>query len=123
MIPEGDHTRKVEGADRSANANRLAEHDLVDTRRNIFRDNALHHHRDATGYLNVLDRPAHLGFGLFECFTAFHRDGSGDIVEICIQQILQLEEILDTFRRRHSAPGGERSGGGLNRLVHFCFWG
>ena len=71
QIPERDHAGKIEGHDRGDDAERLADHHLVDAAGNVFEVVALHHHRNAAGDFDVLDGAAHLGFGFGEGLAVF----------------------------------------------------
>jgi hypothetical protein len=63
QIPERDHAGEVERDDGGGDAERLANHHLVDAAGNIFEVVALHHHGNAAGHFDILDGAAHLGFG------------------------------------------------------------
>src|SRR5262249_1227292 len=58
--PEWDHARKVEWRDRGDHAQRLANHQLVDTSGNVLAGVSLHQHRNAASDLDILDAPAKL---------------------------------------------------------------
>ena len=51
--PQRNHGREIEWRDRHRNAQRLANHHLVDTAGYIFQVVPLHHARDAAGHLNI----------------------------------------------------------------------
>src|ERR1700732_2282363 len=95
QIPERDHAGKVEGHDGGNDAERLGGHHLVDAAGNIFEVVALHHHRDATAYFDVLDGTAHLSFGFGERLAVFLGEDAADFIEMIFEQHLQLEERLD----------------------------
>ena len=67
---------KVERRNRGTHTHRLADHDLVDARGDIFHDLALAHHRHAAGDFHILVGADHFCFGFFEGFAAFIRDQS-----------------------------------------------
>ena len=119
QIPERNHTRKVKGNDSGSHAEGLADHHLVDAAGYVFQVVALHHHRNAASYFDVLDCAAHLGFGFGEGFAIFLRDDAGDVVDVVFEQHLQPEERLDAVFGRGAAPFGESGGGGFDGLVDF----
>ncbi len=120
QIPERDHAGKVEGHDGGDDAERLADHHLVDAAGNIFEVVALHHHGDAAGYFDVLDGAAHLGFGFGERLAVFLGEDAADVIEMIFEQHLELEERLDAVFRRSAAPFGESGGRGFNGGIHFA---
>ena len=119
QIPERNHAGKVEGHDGGDDADRLADHHLVDAAGDVFEVVALHHHRDAAGDFDVFDGAAHLGFGFGEGLAVFHGDDAGDVVDVLFEQHLQLEERLDAVFGRSAAPFGEGGGGGFDGLIDF----
>ena len=119
QIPERDHAGKIEGHDGGGDAERLADHHLVDAAGDIFEVVALHHHGNAAGDFDVFDGAAHFGFGFGESLAIFLRDDAGDVVDVIFEQHLQLEERLDAVFGRSAAPFGEGRGGGFDGLVDF----
>src|SRR6202049_501843 len=85
QIPERDHAGKVEGHNGGDDAERLADHHLVDAAGNIFEVVALHHHRDAAGYFDVLDGAAHLSFGFGERLAVFLGEDAADFIEMIFE--------------------------------------
>ena len=63
---------QVETANDGADANRLADHDLVDAGGNVFHELALAHVRHTTGDFDVFVRAHHFGFGFFRPHPADH---------------------------------------------------
>ena len=123
QIPERDHAGKVERDDRRGDAERLADHHLVDAAGNVFEVVALHHHRNAAGDFDVLDGAAHLGFGFGEGLAVFLGDDARDVVDVIFEQHLQLEQRLDAVFGRSAAPFGEGGGGGFDCLIDFGGFG
>ena len=119
QIPERDHAGKIEGHDGGGDAERLADHHLVDAAGDVFEVVALHHHRNAAGDFDVFDRAAHLGFGFGESLAVFLSDDASDVVDVIFEQHLQLEERLDAVFGRSAAPFGKCGGRGFDRLIHF----
>src|ERR1022692_1401744 len=101
QIPERNHPRKIEGRDGGDDAERLANHHLVDAADNILEVVPLHHHGNAAGDFDILD-------------------AAGDVVDVLFEKHLQLEEWLNAVFRRSAAPFREGGGGGFDRLVNFC---
>ena len=123
QIPERNHAGKVEGHDGGGDAERLADHHLVDAAGDIFEIVALHHHGNAAGDFDVLDGAAHLGFGFGEGLAVFLGDDAGDVVDVIFEQHLQLEQRLDAVFGRSAAPFGEGGGGGFDGLIDFGWLG
>ena len=119
QIPERNHAGKIERHDRGGDAERLADHHLVDAAGDVFQVVALHHHRNAAGDFHVFDGAAHLGFGFGEGLAVFRGDDAGDVVDVLFEQHLQLEQRLDAVFGRSAAPFGKGGGGGFDGGVHF----
>src|SRR6202044_3448972 len=119
QVPERNHAGEVERDDCRGDAEGLADHHLVDAAGDVFEVVALHHHGDATSYLNVFNRPAHLSFGFGEGLAIFLRDDAGDVVDVIFEQHLQLKQRLDAVFRGRAAPLGKSGGGGFDGLVDF----
>ena len=111
--PQRHHAGKVERRDRRHDADRLADHMLVDAAGDIFDVGALHQRGNAAGHLDVLDRAAQLGLGLGQRFAAFVGGDARDLVDMLFQQILELEHILNSIGRRRASPAVPR---GMRRL-------
>src|SRR5213596_3860812 len=65
---------------------------------------ALHHHRDAAGDFDVLDRAPQLGFSFSESLPVFLRDDPAQFVKVILKKLLQLEERLNAVFRWRAAP-------------------
>ena len=72
--PERDHAGEVERRDGRDDADRLADHQLVDARGDVLEVAAHHQRRDAGGDFDVLDAALQLAFGLGERLAALLRD-------------------------------------------------
>ena len=95
--PEGDHAGKVEGRDDGADAERLADGELVDAGGDVFGEEALGEDGGRAGDLDILDGAAHFATGFGEGFAAFERDGFGEFFEVFFEPSLEAEEKLNTF--------------------------
>ena len=107
--PERNHAGKIERRDHRADAERLADHDLVDAGGDVFGVVALNQDGRAARHVDVLDGAAHLAARFGERLAAFERDGPGDLVEVPLEQILELEQELHAVGDRRPAPGGKRA--------------
>ena len=99
--PERDHRREVERRDGRDDAERLADHELVDAAGDVLEVVALHQDRDAAGDLDVLDAAPQLAAGLGEGLAVLGGDDAGDLVEVLFEELLEAEEVLDALGRRH----------------------
>ena len=102
--PERDHARKIEWHDCGDHSKRLPDHGLIDSARHVFEVVALHHHRDAAGDFDVLDRAPQLGFSFSESLPVFLRDDPAQFVKVILKKLLQLEERLNAVFRWRAAP-------------------
>src|ERR1700676_132847 len=119
QIPERDHAGEIKRDDGGGDSDGLADHHLVDAAGDVFEVIALHHHGNAAGDLDVLNRPAHLGFRFGEGLAIFLRDDAGDVVDVIFEEHLQFEERLDAVFGRSAAPFGEGGGGGFDGVIDF----
>src|SRR5437870_5455538 len=72
--------------------------------RHVFEVVALHHHRDAAGDFDVLDRAPQLGFSFSESLPVFLRDDPAQFVKVILKKLFQLEERLNAVFRWRAAP-------------------
>jgi hypothetical protein len=106
--PQRDHRRKVEGGDGGDDAHRLADHQLVDPRRDVLEVAAEHQRRDPGGDLDVLDAAPELAVRLAEGLPAFLGDAPRDLRRVRVEQRLESKQRLDPIAGRCAAPGRER---------------
>src|SRR5271155_561073 len=118
--PERNHRGEIERSDGRDYAERLGNLHFVPTGAHVFEDVALHHHGNAASYFDVFDAAAQFGFGFGEGFTVFAGGDGGDFVDVFFQQIFQLEQILNAFAGRSSAPRGKGRGRGAHRSVNIA---
>ncbi len=102
--PERNHAREIEWDDGGNHAQRLADHNLVDSAGHVFEVVALHHGRDTAGNLNVFDGAAHFALGFSEGLAIFLSKDAGDVVEVIFEQHLQLEQRLNAVLSGRAAP-------------------
>ncbi len=119
-LPDDATFLRGKGCDHCRHTDRLPDHQLVNTARNVLGDDALHQSRDTTGDFNILDRPAHLASRLADRLAAFHRDGTSQILKVSLQQVFELEKILDPLCRQGAAPFYIGGGGRLGCLIHLA---
>ena len=115
--PQRDHRREVERRDRRHDADRLADHQLVDARGDVLEVVAHHHRGDAGGHLDVLEAALQLTLRLADGLAAFLGDDLRQLVPVLLEQELQLEQRLDAVAGRHAAPFLVGRAGGRHRLA------
>src|SRR5437016_4821839 len=116
--PVGNHCREIERHYGGDNSEWLTDLHFIDARSYVLEVVALHHHGDAASNFDVFDGAAEFGASLGEGLAVFERDDAGEVVEIFFEEVFQLEEVLDAFAGRSSAPGREGIGGSLHGSVN-----
>ena len=117
--PHRHHEREVERRNRRHHAQRLANHVLVDTARDIFVVDALHQDRRTAGDFNVFDGALDLGVALFVGLAALIGNDAGKLFAVGLQQRLEFEQGLNALTDRGAAPFLERRQGRLHRHIDF----
>ena len=102
--PERNHAWEVEGCDDGDDAQRLADHVLVNTAGDVLVVVALHQDGRAACHLHVLDGAAHFAHTLGVRLAALFRDGARDGVEVLFQQRLEPEEMLNAIADGRASP-------------------
>ena len=97
----------------------MPDHDFVDAAGHVFKVVALHHHRNATGNLDVFDGAAQLGFGLGEGLAIFLSENAAEVVNMIFEKLLKFEKRLDAIFGRGAAPFGKSGSGGFDGGVGF----
>jgi hypothetical protein len=115
--PVGDHRGKIEGNDGGDNTEWLADLHFIHAGSHVLKVVALHHHGDAARDFDVFDTAPEFGFGFCESFSIFDGDESRKFVDVFFEKILELEQILNTFARRSTAPRGKSVGGSLDGSI------
>ena len=110
---------KLNGAMIARDAERLADHHLVDAGCDVLGVVALDHRRGAARHLDVLDGAAHLAARFDQRLAGLHRDGAREVLDVLLEQRLQLEQILDALADRNPPPCRESAGRGPRRLLDF----
>jgi len=106
--PERNHPREVERRDGSEHAERPPDSRLVDVRCRVRERTGLHHRRDATGHLDVLDTPAEFTPRLVDVLAVLLDEDLREFVLIVLEQLLEREQRLDALLDGPLAPALER---------------
>ncbi len=117
--PERDHPGKIEGRDDGRHADRLADHQLVNARRDVFGDGALHQGRNTARDFHVFDSALHLAFGLAERLAVLVGDRARQLVDVLFEQPFELEQVLHALNGRDAPPGIRRRDGSFSRLIDY----
>ena len=108
--PQRDHAREIERGDCGHDAERLADHHLVDPAGDVF-DVVAHRQRGhARRALDILDSAADLAACLAERLARFHRDCTRQVLELRLQALLECEQVLDALGWRRPSPSVECAG-------------
>ena len=114
--PAGYHRREVERRHRRKHAQRLADIFAVDAGGDVLQRLAHHERGNPAGVLDVLDAAAHGPARLIERLAVLAGDRGGDLLEVLLHQVLQLEEVARAHHWWDFAPLEER---GLRRRDGF----
>ena len=105
--PERHHGREVERGDGRGDADRLADDLAVDVRRDVFQAVSHEHRRSAAGDLDALDAAPHAAARLIQRLAVLGRDDAGELLEVVLEELLELEHGAGAHDGRRVAPGGE----------------
>jgi len=108
----------LNGANRRADAERLAHHVTVDARRNILEAEALHQGRRAARDLHALDATPHAAARLVERLPVLGGDDARKLLEMLLEQCFVFVEDLRPRVHRRVAPRGKRARRRLDGGVH-----
>ena len=109
---KGTIAGKLNGHDRSADADRLADRLGVDGGGDVLEDAALHRLRHGRRGLDHLDRAADLGAGVGQRLAHLAGDRAGQLVLVRLHHLAEAEQPARALDRRAAAPPGERGAGG-----------
>ena len=113
--PERNHPREIKRNDGGDHAQRLPDHHFVDAAGHVFQVVALHHGRNAAGNFDVFDSAAQFGLGLGKRLAILGGEDAGKILDLLFENVLQLEQRLNTIFSRSAPPFRKGGGRSLNR--------
>jgi len=80
--PKWNHTWEVERRNCGTYSNRLAQHDFINTRGDIFTYFTFCNHWHTTGYFNILNHSHDLSFSFLESLSTFIGDRTSNFITI-----------------------------------------
>src|SRR5262249_28457085 len=89
------------------NAERLAQDAAVDARSDVFEPVSHHQRRRAAGDLDALDAAAHAAARLLESLAVLSGDEPGELFEMLLEKLSELEKRTRSYDRRRVSPVGE----------------